>query len=252
MNTDALKNLLYRMADDDLILGHRNSEWTGFGPILEEDIAFASIAQDQIGHALAYYHLLTTLGEAEPDQLAFHRKVEEYRCCQLVEWPNNHDYAFSLVRHFLYDHAKRLRIEALRNCSYAPLAELAIRIGREVKYHTLHADTWVRQLGTSTEEARLRLQSALNEAYPMALGIFEPTEFTDALAQDGVLPKEAELQAKWHTLIEEICTRANLKLPTDFDASVYMGGRRGYHSEHLAQLVSEMTEVFSIDTAAIW
>ncbi len=49
MNEQALKDLLFRMADDLLILGHRNSEWTGLGPLLEEDIAFSSMAQDKIG-----------------------------------------------------------------------------------------------------------------------------------------------------------------------------------------------------------
>src|SRR5512141_2016888 len=105
----AIKDLLYRIADDELILGHRNSEWTGLGPILEEDIAFSSIAQDQIGHAVSIYTMLhEQFGEPTPDALAFGREEHEFRCSHLVELPIG-DYAFSLIRHFLFDHAELLR-----------------------------------------------------------------------------------------------------------------------------------------------
>ena len=100
----ALKDLIFRMADDQLILGHRNSEWTALGPILEEDIAFSSMAQDKLGHSLALYQVLNKLGEAEPDTLAFTREEKDFKCCHLVEYPIG-DYAFSLMRHFLFDNS---------------------------------------------------------------------------------------------------------------------------------------------------
>jgi 1,2-phenylacetyl-CoA epoxidase catalytic subunit len=109
---DKLKDLLYRLADDQLILGHRNSEWNGLGPILEEDIAFSSMAQDKLGHSLQLYTLLHQLGEAEPDTVAFTRNAPQFHCCQLVELPIG-EYDFSLIRHFLFDHAELLRFEAL-------------------------------------------------------------------------------------------------------------------------------------------
>ena len=113
MNVEAIKDLLYRIADDELIIGHRNSEWTGIGPILEEDIAFSSMAQDEIGHAHSWYNMLNGLfGEKEPDIIAFHRTPEEFRSCYLVEHPIT-DYAFSLVRHVLYDIAEQVRLESL-------------------------------------------------------------------------------------------------------------------------------------------
>src|ERR1043166_3099757 len=108
MNEQAIKELLFKMADDLLIIGHRNSEWTGLGPILEEDIAFSSMAQDKIGHAEANYRILNSLGERKTDELAFLRKVEEFHNAQFVELPNG-EYDFSTIRHFLYDHADRHR-----------------------------------------------------------------------------------------------------------------------------------------------
>src|SRR6478672_7587911 len=108
----ATKELLYKMADDALILGHRNSEWTGLGPMLEEDISFSSMAQDKLGHALALYTLLEELGEADPDTVAFSRNAPQFHCCQLVELPTE-EYEYALIRHFLFDHAESLRYEAL-------------------------------------------------------------------------------------------------------------------------------------------
>ncbi|HMR58156.1 MAG TPA: phenylacetate-CoA oxygenase subunit PaaI, partial [Cyclobacteriaceae bacterium] len=121
MNNLALKELLYKLADDQLILGHRNSEWTGFGPILEEDIAFSSMAQDKIGQSLALYTLLQSLGESDPDTVAFTRNASQFHNCILVELPNQ-EYDFSLIRHFLFDTAEALRFEALTNSSYEPLS----------------------------------------------------------------------------------------------------------------------------------
>src|ERR1700712_146479 len=109
---EALKDLLYKMGDDQLILGHRNSEWTGMGPLLEEDIAFSSMAQDKIGHSLAMYTLLQQLGEGDPDKIAFTRSAAQFRNCVFVELPVG-EYDFSLVRHFLFDTAEALRFEML-------------------------------------------------------------------------------------------------------------------------------------------
>src|SRR5258706_3805147 len=127
MNAPALKELLYKIADDQLILGHRNSEWTGMGPLLEEDIAFYSMAQDKIGQSLAMYTLLHQLGESNPDTAAFTRNGKQFHNCILVELPNG-EYDFSLLRHFLFDTAEAIRFELLGNSSYEPLAQLPRQI----------------------------------------------------------------------------------------------------------------------------
>jgi len=248
---NALKDLLFRLADDKLIIGHRNSEWCGMGPVLEEDIAFASMAQDEIGHSEALYRLLHELGEAEPDTLAFTRPPNLFRSCQFVEQPIG-DYAFSLARHFLCDYADRVRLKHLVQADYAPLAELAKRITREEKYHSLHAKTWIIQLANGTEEGRLRLQTALNEAFPMAFGIFEPTEYSQALKDAGIQPLEDQLADEWLTAILDVLQETTLQLPTDYDPAPYLGGRKGYHSEFLAPLLDEMTVVYQIDPTATW
>ena len=155
MNNEALKDLLYKMADDALIIGHRNSEWTGIGPMLEEDLAFSSMAQDKIGHAIALYKILhEVLGEADPDTLGFKREEKKFKCCQFVEQPIG-EYDFSIVRQFLFDHAELLRYEMLSQSSFQPLAQLAKKIKGEIKYHVLHADTFVNNLATEPKKAML-------------------------------------------------------------------------------------------------
>lgn len=252
MNFDAIKDLLYRMADDDMIIGHRMSEWTGIGPILEEDIAFSSIAQDEIGHAQAYYQMMHEfMGEGHPDQVAFNRPSAEFRSCQLVEYPIG-DYAFSLVRHALYDIAESLRLEALAQSSFRPLSELAKKLLREEKYHLLHAHTWLKQLGPATAESNQRLQTAMDELYPIAFSLFEPTSYEQALKEEGICPSEAELEARWVDAITNLSLQSGLKLPEVTDRTAHYGGRQGKHTAHLDKLLAEMTEVFVIDTTAVW
>src|SRR5690606_28351004 len=133
----ALRGLLTKMADDELILGHRNSEWTGLGPVLEEDIAFSSMAQDKIGQSLALYEILHQMGENEPDTVAFMRNADQFHCCHLVEYPIG-EYDFSLVRHFFFDFSEWVKFSMLAESSFEPLSMLARKFKGEVKYHTMH------------------------------------------------------------------------------------------------------------------
>ncbi|MFK7970353.1 MAG: 1,2-phenylacetyl-CoA epoxidase subunit PaaC [Bacteroidia bacterium] len=252
MNINSIKDLLYRLADDKLIIGHRMSEWIGMGPILEEDIAFASMAQDEVGHSQAYYQLLHDLGEDIPDKIAFMRSENEFFCCQLMEYPIG-DYAFSLMRHYLFDMADKVRLKHLAGSRYRPLASLAQKLSREEKYHQLHAKTWVQQLSTSTEEAKLKMQAALTELYPIAFSMFEPTSHTPQLDADGVQPSEDSLMKEWRSEIEPFLTQTcGLHLPDVTNFIDHFGGRSGHHTEYLAPLLKEMTEVFVIDPEAIW
>ncbi|HEY3402765.1 MAG TPA: 1,2-phenylacetyl-CoA epoxidase subunit PaaC [Ohtaekwangia sp.] len=251
MNASALKELLYKIADDQLILGHRNSEWTGFGPLLEEDIAFSSMAQDKIGQSYALYQILNQLGEQAPDTVAFMRNANQFHNCILVELPNG-EYDFSLIRHFLFDTAEAIRFDMLSNSSYQPLAELARKIKGELRYHTLHANTWIKKLGTATEESITRLQRSLDTALPFALGIFEPSPHEDELMQQGIFEGEQTLQHRWKTRIEEVIRETSLALPDWASVKPVTGGRTGNHSEYLQPLLDEMAEVFRIDPATEW
>lgn len=246
-----LKDLLYRMADDLLILGHRNSEWTGLGPILEEDIAFSSMAQDKIGQSLALFEILHELGESEPDTVAFTRNDNQFHSCQLVEYPIG-EYDFSLVRHFFFDHADALRFEMLTDTVVEPLQMVARKFKGEIKYHTMHADIWLKQLGSSSEEAKLRMQNAINEVFPLALGIFEPSDYEAELIESGIFAGEAELQSRWLEKITHLLTSYGYTIPALSDTVPAYGGRKGKHTPFLQPLLDEMTEVFRIDPAAEW
>lgn len=248
----AVKDLLFRMADDALIIGHRNSEWTGIGPMLEEDLAFSSMAQDKIGHALALYTILhEVLGEAHPDKLGFMRSESEFHCCQLVEQPIG-EYDFSIIRQFLFDHAELLRYEMLTQSSFQPLAQLAKKVKGEIKYHVMHADTFVKQLGNGTEESHARMQTALNNSWHLALGIFEKTEFEAEVISSGLFAGEDELKKRWLEKITLVIEAANLKVPATDESKIVYGGRKGYHSEYLKPLLDEMCEVVRTDIDAEW
>ncbi len=239
------------MADDALIIGHRNSEWTGLGPILEEDIAFSSMAQDKIGHAQALYTILhEEFGEPSPDKLVYERDEKQYRCCHLVELPIG-EYDFSLMRHFLFDHAEFLRYQLLANSNYERLAALSKKITGELKYHLLHADTWLKKLGAANEESRARLQSSLNEAYPYALGIFEKSDEENKLIKEGIFAGEEKLQQLWLEKIEPVINAVGLKLPSK-KTEPALGGRKGFHTEHLQPLLDEMSEVYRLEPGAEW
>ncbi len=251
MNTEAIKELLYKMADDLLIIGHRNSEWTGLGPILEEDIAFSSMAQDKIGQSQALFQLLHELGEQEPDTVAFMRNASQFHNAQFVELPNG-DYDFSLMRHFLYDVADQLRFEMLATSSYEPLAKIARKVKGELKYHVFHANTFIIKLGTATEESHARMQTALNEAWNYALGLFEESAFEKELIASSVFEGEAELKKRWLGAISPVLTKASLSIPDENTWAPKNGGRKQQHTEHLQPLVEEMSEVFRIDPGAEW
>ena len=251
MNDTALKELLYKMADDQLILGHRNSEWTGMGPLLEEDIAFSSMAQDKIGQSYALYSILHSLGEQDPDTVAFNRNASQFHNSILTELPNG-EYDFSLIRHFLFDTAEILRFEMLMESSFKPLAELSVKVRAELRYHTLHANTWIKQLGCATEESIQRLQQSLDYTVPFALGMFEKSPYENNLIESKIFGGEAKLFEKWVIIVEEIISQTQLSLPDFNSVEPVTGGRLGNHSEHLQPLLDEMSEVFRIDPTASW
>ncbi|MFQ5413939.1 MAG: 1,2-phenylacetyl-CoA epoxidase subunit PaaC [Phycisphaerae bacterium] len=245
----AVIDLLYRIADDELVIGHRDSEWTGLAPILEEDIAFSSMAQDEMGHAQTFYRLLHDLGEPDPDTLAFGRSPGEFRCASLVCLPNG-DWAFSLLRQFLYDSAESVRLAVLADSTYAPLAHVARKLRSEEKYHLLHGRTWILRVGAATDESHRRMQSALDLAYPHALGLFEPTDADETLAQARVCPREHDLSRQWESAVAPVLVDAGLTVPTNVEP--HYGGRHGRHSDALATLLRGMQLVYSADPTADW
>ena len=180
---------LLELADDELILGWRESEWTGIAPMLEEDVAFSSIAQNEIGHARAAYQLL--VGEdGDADALAFDRKLEEYRCAPLVEL-RLMDWAHTIARRWLYETADEIRIAALKDDPDA--GGLAAKIDREEAYHRMHAEMWNTRL---KDEPRYR--KAVADLWPYALGLLSPELRPTLIARVG-LPEVDAIERGSHT-----------------------------------------------------
>ncbi|HKY25402.1 MAG TPA: 1,2-phenylacetyl-CoA epoxidase subunit PaaC [Gaiella sp.] len=163
--------LLLPLADDELVVGWRNSEWTGIAPLLEEDVAFSSIAQNEIGHARALYELVGEELATTADELAYDRPPAEYRCAPLVQL-RRMDWAATIARHVLYETADAIRIEALTASDDPVVAGIAGRIEREEAYHRMHAEMWLARLLASTE-GRERLDAALDELWPYGLGVVD-------------------------------------------------------------------------------
>ena len=217
--------LLLEIADDELILGWRNSEWTGIAPYLEEDVAFSSIAQNEIGHARALYEIVARDLATTPDELALDRAPAEYRCAPLVEL-RRLEWATTIARHFLYETADQVRIEALKASADAELAGLAAKIDREENYHRMHAEMWLDRL-QATPEGRERLRAAVEELWPYALGVLGD-----------------ELRPVW---LERVRERFGFDLP---DAEPVP---RGQHGDELRELWDEMTMVRRSEPAgAAW
>jgi len=219
---------LLGLADDELILGWRESEWTGIAPVLEEDVAFSSIAQNEIGHARAVYGLLASRFDAgradasapgqapsglralDPDALAFDRRPEEYRCAPLVEL-RLCDWARTIARRWLYETADEVRITALKDDPDPEVAGLAAKIDREEVYHRMHAEMWHERL---RDEPRFR--EAVEELWPYAVAL---------------LPEEQR---------PELAQRTSLELPSN---SLLLDKERAAHTDELTELWDEMTSV---------
>jgi ring-1,2-phenylacetyl-CoA epoxidase subunit PaaC len=214
----AVVEAVLAFADDELVLGWRDSEWTGIAPFLEEDVAFSSIAQGEVGHARALYELAAGELGGDADALAFDRASDEYRCAQLVELRLVHDWAKTIARHWLYETADSVRVAALMESDWPELAGLAAKLDREEAYHRMHAQMWAERLRGSAE--RDRFEEAVAELWPYAFGLLEP-----------------ELRGR-------LCELVRLE-PVE-------AVERGSHTDELGPLLEEMTMVRRSVPGASW
>ena len=193
----ARADLLLELADDELILGWRDSEWTGIAPSLEEDVAFSSIAQNEIGHARALYELAARELGTDADALAFDRALDEYRSAPLVEL-RRLEWARTIARHWLYETADAIRLEALRASDDPELAGIAAKMDREEVYHRLHAELWHERL---RDEPRYR--EALGRLWPYALGVL-PEDRRPLLAERTALTEVEAVERGSHPELTEL------------------------------------------------
>lgn len=248
-----LANLLLALADDKLMLGHRNSDWTGLGPILEEDIAFSALAQDEIAHAQAIYQFISEMLGRDENAIAFGRQPDEYLCAAIVEPADEFDWAVAIVRQFFCDHFDLLRLQRLARSSHKPLADLAARIAAEEQVHVEHADSWISRLGQGTRESRQRLQQAIMQVAPLTGSLFEPVDGEEELEKAGLYPQgETAMFAAWKQAVGQVLDEAGLAASLPGPDGSVVGGRRGRHTQAFTELLDEMCEVYRIAPGASW
>jgi ring-1,2-phenylacetyl-CoA epoxidase subunit PaaC len=240
-----------RLADNALVLGHRLSEWTGRGPMLEEDIALANLGLDLIGQARMFYDYAAKAedkGRTE-DDLAYLRGDREYRNVLLVEQPNG-DFAFTMVRHLIYTAFAHPLMQALTRSADETLAAIAAKAEKELAYHVQHAAEWVIRLGDGTAESRRRAQEAVDELTAYADELFETDAVERALIAAGVAPDPAEMRPTFDRTLEHVLSEATLALPKRGFGQT--GGRSGVHSEHLSRMLAEMQSLHRAHPGVTW
>lgn len=245
-----LVNVLLCVADDKLFLGHRNSDWTGIAPILEADIAFSSLAQDDIAHASAFFELISSITGQNPDQIAFGRTENEYRCADIVTKSDQFNWAAAIARQFYCNIYDFLRLQRLSNATWAPLANLAKRICAEQVIHVDHVSSWVDHLGKGNADSKLRMQKALDDYAPYASMLSEAPDGINVLFDGGILINEGCLFTAWKEYVNQIAESASLTINVEPCSGI--GGRNGKHDEDFTRSLAELQEVFSTDPTAAW
>lgn len=255
---DALVRLLLSIADDKYFLGHRNGDWTGLAPFLEEDIAFSNIAQDEIAHAQELYKLVAALiapqadATAEANRLAYARPADQRYNAVLVERADDFDWAAAITRQFLYDHFDQLRLPRLARSCWPPLAQLAEKMVQEIGFHVEHFDNWMAQLATGGAQSKQRLQSAVNVLFPDGLGLFEAVQGQEQLIAAGLYPgSDEEMCEQWIQRVTELISSVGIQVPAATKVAD-SGGRAGRHTEELPALLEELAEVYTLEPDARW
>ena len=253
----ALIAFTLHLADDALILGHRNSEWTGRGPVLEQDIAISNIALDLIGQARNFYQYAAGLinelslsarspedqnslfnsSDTTEDSLAYLRDSWDFKNCLLVEQPNG-DWARTILRQFFFSAFQYYLYEQLQSARHAGLAAIAEKAFKETAYHLQWSSEWVIRLGDGTDESHVRMQQSLDLLWPYTGELFRPTNYELFCIREGICPDISLLKPGWDAKVLEIFAEATLAVPRN----VWMqsGGKEGRHTEHLGYLLAEM------------
>ncbi|MGH7709589.1 MAG: 1,2-phenylacetyl-CoA epoxidase subunit PaaC [Vulcanimicrobiaceae bacterium] len=231
-----------RIGDNALVLGQRLAEWTGHGPVLEEDLALTNVALDLIGQARLW---LSYAGEVEgrgrdEDRLAYFRGQGEFRNVLLVERPNG-NYADTTARQFLFDTWHFHLLSALSASSDGRIAAIARKAVREVAYHVRRSGDWVVRLGDGTELSHRRMQAAIDDLWPFTGELFAPDAVDVELARRGAGCDLGALREPWLGHVTSVLADATLTVPTD--GWMHAGGKAGRHSEQLGYLLAEMQAV---------
>ncbi|WP_084614102.1 1,2-phenylacetyl-CoA epoxidase subunit PaaC [Nakamurella lactea] len=243
-----------RLADDSLILSHRLAEWAAHAPQLEEDLALTNIGLDLLGQARALLTYAAELGDdqkyRDEDDLAYLRSEQEFRCCLLVQQPNDDDFGLTMVRQLFFSAYQVPLFERLSGSKDATLAAVAAKGVKEARYHLEHASGWVIRLGDGTEESHRRVQESVDRLWPYVGELFESDELLQRLGAVGIAAEPAALHQVWDDAVTRVLTEATLTVPT----AVFKPGtgRAGRHSEALGFLLAEMQYLHRLHPGARW
>jgi ring-1,2-phenylacetyl-CoA epoxidase subunit PaaC len=230
----AMTDYLLHLADNALILGHRNSEWTGHGPVLEQDIALSNISLDLIGQARNFYQLAANVmddGSTE-DTLAYLRNAEEFKNALLAEQPNG-DWGKTIMRQFLFSAYQYPLYQQLRSADHKELAAIAEKSLKEVTYHLRWSSEWVIRLGQGTEESMLRMTNAINELWKYAEDLLSIPAYAKTFER-----QYTNIHYEWNSTVTEVLNEAGLEIPQI--NKMIKGGNEGIHTNHLEALLNEM------------
>jgi ring-1,2-phenylacetyl-CoA epoxidase subunit PaaC len=252
---------LLHLADNALVLGQRNAEWSGHGPILEEDIALSNNSLDLVGQArLLYQEAAAQIGNgATEDTLAFFRDVPDFKNYTLLELPHHpplagtsasdRDFATTLVRNFLYSALMVLVWDKLQHALHAQLAAIAAKSLKEVRYHLRHSRDWLLRMGDGTAESHGRAQAAVNHLMPYTQEFWTKTEYEAQAASITGLDM-ASLQNDWNQIVDQALLEATLKRPSA--GGFIPTGKHSIHSEHLGFMLAEMQSLPRAHPNATW
>ena len=246
----ALDDFLLSMADDEFVLGFSDSEWTGIAPILEEDVAMSSLAQDELGHARALYELLADLRADghDADAIAYDREPEAYRHARLLDHGRG-DWATTIARRFLYDTADTARLSSIGE-GWTSLADLVAKIRREERYHMMHVTLWAERLANGGGEARSRFLDALEALAPDAGSVLASPDGESALIGAGILtPPMADAASAWRADVAAILGPLGITLNL---ANTEARPARSEHGEAFRWLWGEFTSVRRSEPGATW
>ncbi|MCP4759416.1 MAG: phenylacetate-CoA oxygenase subunit PaaC [Planctomycetes bacterium] len=251
MMKDPLANIVLMHADDKLMLGHMQSDWTGLAPILEEDIAASSMSQDDLSHALVLYDHLAARFDLTADAIAFERDAADYRCCDLITIPDEFDWAIALTKRWFVATLTALGVDRLATIDDEDLSTRCKRLIPEQAIHVRHLSEWMIRLGSGTEESRSRMQAAINTLESDAGMMFEPPDHSIDPVDSFCCGREGIFQ-EWKTSCEDTLQRAGLSANLALPPESMIGGRRGTHATHFTDQLAELTEVRRAEPAPAW